>query len=83
MVVKRFEDLQCWQKARNLNSKIYQATGDGRFARDFALKDQIRKASISILSNIAEGLNGEATRNSCNFSRLQKVHAAKCEPSYT
>ena len=55
MKVKRFEDLDCWKKSRNLSSTVYEVTGAGKFARDFALKDQIRRASISMLSNIAEG----------------------------
>ncbi len=72
MVVKRFEDLQCWQKARNLNNKIYQVTGDGRFARDFALRDQIRKASISILSNIAEGFERGGDKEFLQFLAVAK-----------
>lgn len=50
-----FEDLIAWQKARVLTRRIYQVTGDGTFARDFGLRDQIRRAAISIMSNIAEG----------------------------
>ena len=55
MKIKKFEELESWKKARELTNTIYQATGTGRFTRDFGLKDQIRRASISILSNIAEG----------------------------
>lgn len=72
MVVKRFEDLQCWQKARNLNNGIYELTSDGRFARDFALRDQIRKASISILSNIAEGFERGGDREFLQFLAIAK-----------
>ncbi|HEY9286176.1 MAG TPA: four helix bundle protein [Pyrinomonadaceae bacterium] len=53
--VSRFEDVIAWQKARVLTARIYQATGRGRFERDFGLKDQIRRAAVSIMSNIAEG----------------------------
>ncbi|MCA1795701.1 MAG: four helix bundle protein [Desulfotignum sp.] len=50
-----FEGLVAWQKARELTRNIYQVTGEGDFARDFGLKDQIRRAAVSIMSNIAEG----------------------------
>ncbi|HEY5885846.1 MAG TPA: four helix bundle protein [Pyrinomonadaceae bacterium] len=72
MVVKRFEDLQCWQMARTLNKKIYRLTSDGRFARDFALRDQIRKASISILSNIAEGFERGGDKEFLQFLAIAK-----------
>src|SRR6185312_13553725 len=53
--IKRFEDLIAWQKARLLNSSIYRTTSAAPFAKDFALLNQIRRASISIMSNITEG----------------------------
>src|SRR5436309_7410959 len=53
--IERFEDFIAWQKARELTAKIYKVTGEGAFARDFGLKDQIRRAAVSIMSNIAEG----------------------------
>jgi four helix bundle protein len=55
MVVERFEDLIAWQKSRDLTKHIYDATQTGAFARDFGLRDQIQRASVSIMSNIAEG----------------------------
>ena len=51
----RFEDLIAWQKARPLTKAIYRASRSGEFARDYALVDQIRRAAISIMSNLAEG----------------------------
>jgi four helix bundle protein len=53
--VERFEDLVAWQKARELTRNIYQATRQGVFAKDFALSNQIQRAAVSIMSNIAEG----------------------------
>jgi len=50
-----FEELAVWQKARELTRQIYDVTGAGDFARDFGLRDQIRRAAVSIMSNIAEG----------------------------
>src|SRR5215468_5829156 len=53
--IDRFEDLIAWQKSRALTGNIYQVTCEGPFARDFGLKDQIRRAAVSIMSNVAEG----------------------------
>ena len=52
---KRFEEMYAWQSARNLVKLIYDATKQPDFNRDFALRDQIRRAAISVMSNIAEG----------------------------
>lgn len=59
--VRCFEDLAVWQKAREFTKTIYNATSEGRWAKDYGLSDQIRRASVSIMSNIAEGFerNGE------------------------
>ena len=53
--IERFEDLVAWQKARQLTMAIYGATREGLFSKDFSLRDQIRGASSSNMSNIAEG----------------------------
>lgn len=53
--ILRFEEIEAWKKARVLTREIYQATSIGEFARDFGLRDQIRRASVSAMSNIAEG----------------------------
>ena len=53
--IKHFEELIAWQKARELTKQIYSTTNRGPFAKDFGLRDQIRKASVSIMSNLAEG----------------------------
>ncbi len=53
--IERFEDLIAWQKARALTQSIYKATQQGSFAKDYGLAGQIQRASISIMSNIAEG----------------------------
>ena len=53
--VEKFEDLIAWQKARKLTGRIYKTTDQGDFAHDYGLKDQIRRAAVSTMSNIAEG----------------------------
>ena len=52
--IDRFEDIQGWRKARELTKAVYEVSSQGSFAKDFALKNQIRDACISIMSNIAE-----------------------------
>jgi four helix bundle protein len=52
---KRFEDLEVWQKAKELTNLTYRLSSAGNFARDFGLRDQMRRAAVSIMSNIAEG----------------------------
>lgn len=52
---EKFEDLIAWQKARELTKKIYQITMKEQFSKDYGLKDQIRRAVVSIMSNLAEG----------------------------
>jgi len=56
---KRFEDLDVWQKARDLTNLIYKYSTEGAFSRDFGLRDQMRRAAVSIMSNIAEGFESQ------------------------
>src|ERR1041384_4778188 len=73
--VERFEDLIAWQKARKLTSRIYKITAEGTFARDFNLKDQIRRAAVSIMSNIAEGFE---RRSAADFHRFLVMAKGSC-----
>jgi four helix bundle protein len=52
---ERFEELEVWQRARELTDMIYDLSDAGAFARDFGLRDQMRRAAVSIMSNVAEG----------------------------
>ncbi len=53
--IEKFEDLIAWQKARKLTRQIYKVTNRGQFAKDYGLKEQIRRAAVSSMSNMAEG----------------------------
>ena len=53
--IKSFEDLEVWQQTRKLVSAVYQATRDDKLARDYGLCGQLQRASVSVMSNIAEG----------------------------
>ena len=66
----RFEDIQAWQKARGVVVDIYRITSDEMFARDFGLKDQIRRSAISIMANIAEGQGRRTDRDFANFLNM-------------
>ena len=55
--ITRFEDLHVWQSARELVQMVYEDTGQPEFSRDCGLKDQIQRAAVSVMSNIAEGFN--------------------------
>src|SRR5262249_2573056 len=70
--LERFEDLDAWRKARELVNVIYKVSGAGEFARDFGLRDQIRRAAISVLSNIAEGFERDGNKEFLQFLSLAK-----------
>ena len=67
MAGKRFEDLPVWIRARELVGSIYECSERGRFARDFGLRDQIRRAAVSVVSNIAEGYERDGNRELLQF----------------
>ncbi|MBI2804507.1 MAG: four helix bundle protein [Planctomycetes bacterium] len=73
--IERFEDLIAWQKARVLTRQIYELTSESPFSRDFALKDQMRRAAVSIMSNIAEGFE---RNRPAEFHQFLSVAKASC-----
>jgi four helix bundle protein len=70
--INRFEDIESWKRARVFTNHVYKVTSTGKFARDFALKDQLRRASVSILSNIAEGFERSGDKEFQQFLSLAK-----------
>lgn len=73
--IERFEDLRVWQAAFTLCKEVYQITSDGDFFRDFGLRDQIRRASVSVMSNIAEGFERHSNQD---FSRFLAIARGSC-----
>ena len=69
MKIERFEDIESWQMARRLTRQIYAVTKRGEFSRDFGLKDQIQRASGSVMHNIAEGFDGGSHAEFAKFLR--------------
>jgi four helix bundle protein len=68
--LKRFEDIQAWQQARKLVREIYAATTESRLRSDFGLRDQLRRAAVSSMSNVAEGF---ARKSEGEFARFLDV----------
>ena len=72
-----FRDLQVWRKAKDLAVYIYRVTNKGDFCKDFGLRDQIRRAVISVASNIAEGDERDTNRESVRFLYIAKGSLAE------
>ncbi len=70
--IERFEDIEGWKLGREATKMVYEATLSGNFNKDFALRDQIRRASISITSNIAEGFERDGDKEFINFLSIAK-----------
>lgn len=76
---RRFEDIQAWQLGRELNREVYRLTATGAFARDFGLRDQIRRAAISVTSNIAEGYGRRSPRDFARFLTIASGSVAEVQ----
>lgn len=67
---KKFEEIQAWQKARTLTKDIYLLSGSDEFGKDFDLRRQIRRSSMSIMANIAEGQGRRTDKDFANFLNM-------------
>jgi four helix bundle protein len=75
--IERFEEIASWRRARALVKEIYQLTGQGQFARDFGLRDQLRRAAGSIMSNVAEGFERGINKDLRHFLHIAKGSAGE------
>jgi four helix bundle protein len=75
--LQNFEEIEAWQRARELVREVYLVSGQGVFAKDFALRDQIRRAGVSTMSNIAEGFERDGRREFLQFLSVAKGSAAE------
>jgi len=73
MTIERFEDIKGWQEARKLTTEICRLTRGKEFSRDFALTDQIRRAAISCMANIAEGFGRGTRKEFVHFLNIAKA----------
>lgn len=76
---KSFEEIQAWQKAYEVTIAVYKLTSNGQFSKDFGLRDQIRRASVSIMANIAEGHGRRSNSEFANFLNLARGSAAEVQ----
>jgi four helix bundle protein len=77
--IETFEDIAAWQKARELVRLVYRVTKSGEFSRDFGLRDQIRRAAVSIMSNIAEGFGRGGDKEFTQFLSTAKGSVAEVQ----
>jgi len=75
--IARFEEIEAWKTARQLTVLIYRLSEQGAFAKDYGLKDQIRRASVSSMSNIAEGLERRTDVQFINYLGHAKASAGE------
>jgi four helix bundle protein len=75
--IERFEDIEAWQVARTLVRSVYVTTGSEYFRKDWGLRDQIQRAAVSIMSNIAEGFERKSDKEFCQFLYIAKASAGE------
>ena len=80
MKIKRFEDIEAWQLARELTRKVYRLTKNPGFVKDYGLKKQIQDAAGSSMHNIAEGFDSETNVEFIRFLRYAKREIGKTGP---
>ncbi len=77
MTITKFEDIEAWKLGRELTRAIYRVSKSGEFGRDYALRDQIRRAVVSITSNIAEGFERGGNREFLQALAIAKGSAGE------
>lgn len=75
--VRRFEDLEAWQIARDLTNQIYTLTKNGAIVRDYGFIDQIRRAALSVMNNTAEGFDRGSNKDFVKFLFIARGSAAE------
>lgn len=75
--IKRFEELECWQEAREFVKLIYELTKKGKFRRDFELVSQLRRSAVSSMANIAEGFHRNSNRDFMKFLDYSRSSVAE------
>lgn len=76
-VINTFEDLECWQFGRQLTSLVYKSTKTAMEQRDFSFADQMRRAAISVMNNIAEGFERDSNVDYARFLYISKASAGE------
>jgi len=79
MSIERFEDIKAWEKAREFVKGIYSVTNGSKFSKDWSLKDQMRRAAVSIMSNIAEGFQRDTDKEFIRFLYIARGSAGEVQ----
>lgn len=77
--IHRFEDIHAWQEARLLVKLIYKMTDSGGFSKDYSLRDQLRRAAVSVTANIAEGFDCDSTIEFARFLGIARRSAVEAQ----
>ncbi|GJQ35261.1 MAG: four helix bundle protein [Anaerolineales bacterium] len=78
-MIQKFEDIQAWQEARVLVKMIYKLTNKDNFSKDFGMRDQIRRAAVSVMNNIAEGFDCESRAEFARFLGIARRSAVEVQ----
>lgn len=76
---KKFEEILAWQKAKIVTNKVYLVSNTGKFAHDFGLRNQMRRAAVSIMANIAEGHGRRTETEFANFLNIARGSAVEVQ----
>jgi four helix bundle protein len=79
VAIQRFEEIESWQLARHLAKEIYESSNVGPFRRDFMLRDQLRRAAVSIMANIAEGFGRKGKGDFARFLTIAQASALEVQ----
>ncbi|MBA4390287.1 MAG: four helix bundle protein [Syntrophus sp. (in: bacteria)] len=79
MKIDRFEDIEAWKEARKLVSRVYGVCCINEFKKDYSFVDQIRRAAVSIMANIAEGFSRKGNKEFIQFLFISKSSAAELQ----
>jgi four helix bundle protein len=78
-MIQKFEDIQTWQEARVLVKMIYQLTNKEKFSKDYGMRDQVRRAAVSVMNNIAEGFDCESKAEFARFLGIARRSAVEVQ----
>jgi four helix bundle protein len=79
VTIHQFEDIESWKEARILAAKVYEVSNRGKFRADFGLRDQIQRAAVSIMANIAEGYGRGGKPEFIRFLRISRASALETQ----
>ena len=79
MKIEKFQDIQAWQEARKLTKVVYVLSNQGKFSRDYGLRDQIQRASTSIMANISEGFDSLSKNEFVRFLTFARRSASEVQ----